>query len=632
LHFLLKEVRDLILNTRFNSTFYGVVTLFLACILILFLYNLGSYPLFDPDEPRYAEASRQIALYGDWITPHFNGLIRLEKPPFFYWLAALSYKAFGISEWSARFPSAILASLTVIFSSLLVSWRNGWLKGILSGLILASSILFLGIGRMSITDMTLTAWLTGAGFSLYLVTHHHRRWWLAAGIFIGLALLTKGPIGLAIPLMVIGLYSLWTKQFRKIFLTPWMPIGLTLSFIIALPWYILAYQANGDFFLQSLFWNNVTRYSSVVSGHKQPGWYYIDVLLIGFMPWTFFLPAAALRIANREFWVSPFKSINDESRSLLRYCVLWASFVFAFFMLGQTRLPTYILPMFPPLAIAFALLVPTADSENITQNPLVERIPLSISFKAWILGSIASCLISLIGSLILITQYSKLLHFNPTQAESSFIWIVIIAVSFMLFNLIALIFFIKRKAVAAIAVSISGIIVMNVGLWGHVIPLIATNAQAETMRFIQKVGPAPLAVYDLQRPSLTYYGKRNFPRFSSLEENRLIQWIQKQATKSSSSSVSRIDEMASDTRREHRRSASVGQATCANEKHSNKVDDCHIINYGNADIFAYIILRPHRIPTVQARLEKLYPNAIVKINRIETSSKYNLVSASLQTK
>jgi len=586
---------------------------------LLFFYALGAYPLFDPDEPRYAEASRQIALYGDWITPHFNGLIRLEKPPFFYWLAALSYKTFGISEWSARFPSGVLAFLTVGMSGLLTHWCNGWKKGLLSGLVLATSILFLGIARMSITDMTLTTWLSGAGFSLYLVAHNHRRWWLAAGAFIGLALLTKGPIGIALPVTVIGLYSLWTRQFRTIFLTRWMPLGLGLACLIAMPWYIWAYQANGDFFLQSLFWNNVTRYSSVVSGHKQPGWYYIAVLLIGFMPWTFFLPAAVMRLLNKRFWVLPLdrpltlapssargkeiicsNNVDEEAKysplinntplppqrrrnqgwgedtsSLLRYCILWAGFVFTFFMMGQTRLPTYILPMFPPLAIAFALLIPNSSSTSV--DPAETQNASARSFKAWISGGLLSTLVSVVGSLILISQYSKLLQFSPAQTEESFPCIVIIAVTYMLSNMIALILLIKRQAITAMATSCAGILVISVCLWGQIIPTFAINAQAETMSFLQKVGQAPLAVYDLQRPSLTYYGKRNVPRFSSQEGDLLLQWLQKQTR-----------------------------------------DPEHI--------FAYIILREHRIQMLQNQLHKLYPTSTIRIQRIESGSKYNLIS------
>jgi hypothetical protein len=182
-----------------------------------------------------------------------------------------------------------------------------------------------------------------------------------------------------------------------------------------------------------------------------------------------------------------------------------------------------------------------------------------------------------VGSLILISQYAKLLHFSPAQTEESFPGIVIIAVTYMLSNMVALILLIKRQAITAMATSCAGILIISVCLWGQIIPIVASNAQAETMSFLQKVGSAPLAVYDLQRPSLTYYGKRNFPRFSSQEGDLLLQWLQKQTR-----------------------------------------DPEHI--------FAYIILREHRISMLQNQLHKLYPTSTIQIQRIESGSKYNLIS------
>jgi 4-amino-4-deoxy-L-arabinose transferase-like glycosyltransferase len=572
------------------------VLIIVVCALLwqLLFFCLGAYPLLDPDEPRYAEAARQMAVYGNWITPHFNGLIRLEKPPLFYWLAAFSYETFGISEWAARLPSAIFGAFTVILCSLVTGWRASFMRGFKVGIILTTSILFFGIARMSITDMTLTAWLTGAGLSLYLVAHKHARWWLLTGLFMGLALLTKGPVGLAIPLMVLGLYSVLFQRFRQSWLTPWMPVGITLALAIAAPWYVLAYQANGDFFLQSLLWNNVTRYSSVVSGHKQPGWYYLAVLLIGFMPWTPYLPAAIRSLWNKSFWLeaSIFKGkaldfdsqtsdmlsghVNDQS-ALLRYVVLWAVFVLTFFMVGQTRLPTYILPMFPPLAIALGLLWPVSAKED-EAHYLPEK-PLSLpDFPSWWLTSAClSLVLSLGGALFFTTRYQSILHLNGLEASLWSRAIILSAIQFGIFNIGGFICFLRRDKAASLIGFGGAITSLSFLVFGGLMQQMAVSAQQDTMRFLARVDQSPMAIYDLQRPSLTYYGMRNFPRFSSKEGDQLVRWLGEQHDK---------------------------------KKHA----------------FAYVILRKHRIAPLEEQLKASYPTSSVHIQRVEPGPKYNLIS------
>jgi 4-amino-4-deoxy-L-arabinose transferase-like glycosyltransferase len=328
-----------------NALFVNALLLF--GIFLLFFYRLGGYPLFDPDEPRYAETARQMIEHGHWITPWFNDAIRLDKPVLFYWMVAGAYRLLGVSEFSARFCSAATATLTVLmtygFARHVLSRR----AGLFSAVILATSLLFVGVGRMAITDMTLTAWMTGATLCLFLTLRRSPGWWAGFGVFAGLGLLTKGPVGLVVPLGIFSIYSLLIvlsgdrDSVRQAWLTRWTPLGPLLALAIALPWYLLAWRENGPIFWDALFLHNVTRYSAVVSGHQQPGWYYAAVLLAGFMPWTPWLPAALARLwrqarADHRQRVAR----GDAGYRLALYAATWAVFVFLFFSVAQSRLPS----------------------------------------------------------------------------------------------------------------------------------------------------------------------------------------------------------------------------------------------------------------------------------------------------
>ncbi|WP_378956321.1 ArnT family glycosyltransferase [Pelosinus sp. sgz500959] len=317
--------------SRVRSGFWLVA---IISIVVVFL-NLGGIPLLDPDEPVYAETPKEMFAFEEFISPRIYGEYWYDKPPMYYWLVAGSYKLFGMTEFAARFPSALLAvacSLAVyLFGRRLFNER----AGLAGALVLTTSIEFFYLGKAAVTDMTLLFCLTVA-----LLSFIEKRYYLAY-FFAGLATLTKGPIGLVFPGMIVFFYLLATRNWSEL-KTMKIPSGLLLYALVAFPWYIIMYQLHGSDFIDTfLGFHNVTRFTSPEHPEGVLWYYYIPVLILGFFPWT--------SIMLQSMWASLTKGKQDSS--VLVFLNSWAMVIFIFFSISQTKLVSYILPMFPPLAM-----------------------------------------------------------------------------------------------------------------------------------------------------------------------------------------------------------------------------------------------------------------------------------------
>lgn len=495
------------------------ILLLLAVVAIMFFYRLGSYPLFDLDEPRYAEAAREMLENGNWITPYFNYELRFDKPVFFYWLIALAYKVFGVSEFAARFFSACTASLTV--ASIFLFGKH-WISrqyGFWAALILSTSILFAGIARMSITDMTLTCFMTLTTLCLFMAAHHNLKWWLAAGAIAGLGILTKGPVAIVVPGAIFVLYTLLIGQFKRCLLNHWLPLAIALCLAIALPWYVLAYQQNGQIFLDALLLHNVTRYSDVVSGHKQPPYFYVLVLLVGFLPWTAYLPAAIRLIWQRAKQHAERVKQTDFPYLVPLFGTVWAVFIFAFFTAGNTKLLTYILPMFPGLALLMGETWRNQIAVT-TQN----QQPLG--WKWFTLPAWALVVITAIGGLFFITNMDKLLPREAAGIEANQYNLIAVSALFIGNTLTAWMLSRKNAAQALLAQALTMALVLIIAMQG-IIPNVSKATQGVMMDYLKQTGQRPLMLYEIQRPSLTFYGKRRVPRFVEEDQPELVQELNK---------------------------------------------------------------------------------------------------------
>ena len=490
-------------------------TLILLVLMgIVFFYKLGSYPLFDLDEPRYAEAAREMMERGNWITPYFNYEVRFDKPVFFYWLIALAYQWFGLSEFSARFFSAVTASGTVL---MIYGFGRYWISqnyGLFSALILATSMLFIGIARMSITDMTLNFWLTATSLCLFMVAHKDLRWWLAAGFFAGLAVLTKGPVGIVVPGAIFTLYCLAIGQFKRCLLNRWLPVGLLVCLAVALPWYILAYQQNGPIFLDALFLHNVTRYSDVVSGHKQPAYFYALVLAAGFFPWIASLPAAVQQLFSQLKAHRTHVENKDFNYLVPLYAGIWVLFIFCFFNLGNTKLLTYILPLFP----ALALLTASAWHQKIPQNN--QALTQATNWKWLTLPAWGMVVIATVGGLVFITQMSRLLPREAAGVQANNYNLIAVLILILGFLITAWQLSLKKAKSALMSQVLSMALLVVIAMQG-IVPNVSKAAQGVMMGYLHKVGNRPVVLYEIQRPSLTFYGKRRVPRFVEEEAQNL---------------------------------------------------------------------------------------------------------------
>lgn len=315
---------------------------------ILYIFPLGIRPAIVPDELRYAEIPREMIASGDWVVPRLDGFRYFEKPVMGYWLNAVSMLVFGENNFAMRFPSAVAAGLSTLLVFIAARRFLNNQAALLSSLIFMTSQLVFFIGTFNVTDTVLSAFLNLCIFFFFFACSEekiHKRFTFLAvsGAFAGGAFLTKGFLAFAVPVLAIVPFLLWQKQWRRIFTMPWIPLVMVL--LVAMPWCILVHLRESDFWNYFFWFEHVQRFlaGSDEFQHPEPFYYFIPVLAIGALPWTFVLPAA---IAGFR------KNILDNPFN--RYLVCWFVLSFLFFSASSGKLATYILPCFAPFSILLA--------------------------------------------------------------------------------------------------------------------------------------------------------------------------------------------------------------------------------------------------------------------------------------
>ena len=336
----------------------GWAVLILATLYVCYFSHLGAIGFVGPDEPRYAWIARDMAETGDWVTPRLYGKPWFEKPPLFYWGAALSFKLFGVSEAAARLPSAISALLATLALAWLALRLYGketarWLL-----LLLPTSVGMIGFSHAAATDMPFSGMLTIAMVCAAIVlglTRDEdspilpRTPWFALilfGFFLGLAVLAKGPAAIILSGGAVFFWALFTKRWRDAFRL-FHPAAIAAFCLTALPWYILCARRNPDFFRIFIIEHNFKRFLTPEFQHIQPFWYYGLVLLVAVFPWTaIFL--WTLLAGSFQLWRTRIVSHSTG------FFLSWAMFCVAFFSISQSKLPGYILPAIPALGLILA--------------------------------------------------------------------------------------------------------------------------------------------------------------------------------------------------------------------------------------------------------------------------------------
>jgi len=314
----------------------------------LFFYGLSNFGLIGADEPRYAQIAREMLARQDWVTPVLGGQPWLEKPPLFYWQAMIAYSVFGVSDWAARLPSAVDATLMVIVIYL---FSRKYLRTVEldAALITASTAGVIGFSRAASTDMSLAAMFTIAMLGWYAWYKTNTRAYLAgAYVFLGLATLAKGPVAPFLAAVVIVIFAVAKKNHRIVWRTLWLP-GIVIFLLVILPWYIAVQVKNPDFFHIFIFEHNFARFGSNLYHHREPFWYFIPVTLLALVPWTV-LACVFLGKNIRAWWLDR----GDSEHDLNSFLVLWLLVPVVFFSASQSKLPGYILPAVPAGALLAA--------------------------------------------------------------------------------------------------------------------------------------------------------------------------------------------------------------------------------------------------------------------------------------
>jgi 4-amino-4-deoxy-L-arabinose transferase-like glycosyltransferase len=356
--------------------------LFWCAAVGILLYQLGDAGLFDPDEGRNSEKAREILVLNDWVTPHENFHPVLDKPMFFYWLVAISYKLFGVSEWAARLPSALAALACLILVYRFADRRWGRWEALWSALILLTCAEFFVLARIVILDMPLTFFLTLALYAFYEAVHtddanRRRLWCLAMYVSLGAATLIKGLIGVVLPGMVFFFYLLLTHRWSilgRIYLIP----GTLIFLAVVLPWYLQADARNAGYLKYFIWDEHFGRFTSENFNRAEPWYYFILVGLIGFFPWTLLLP----------FVVRHYREKKLDDKTL--FLILWVGLPFGFFSASESKLPHYLLPIFPALAIltATALVALWRKSEAMSLAFSLIWVAQSVAILYLIVGAI----------------------------------------------------------------------------------------------------------------------------------------------------------------------------------------------------------------------------------------------------
>jgi 4-amino-4-deoxy-L-arabinose transferase-like glycosyltransferase len=315
---------------------------------VFYLMRLGAAGLYDPNEGMYAEIPREMLLLRDWLTPHFNFIRYFEKPPLLYWLTALAYQLFGISAFSARLATALAAIAGV--GAVYGIGRDLWGRraGLVSSLILATSFGYYIFSRIIVTDMLFTALLALTFWAMLrglLDATPRRSTMLLAYAAMALAILTKGLIGLAFPIITVGAFLLLTRDWgllRRLELLR----GGALFLAVTAPWHLLVGLKNPGFFWFYFVNEHLLRFVGrrEMDYAPMPVYAFLIMVIVWTFPWSLFLP-----VALRRYWPGA-KAASREARGFL-FILLWAGAVIGFFALTPSRLEYYSMPAFPALAL-----------------------------------------------------------------------------------------------------------------------------------------------------------------------------------------------------------------------------------------------------------------------------------------
>lgn len=361
-----------------------VLDMLLLAILSGFIFSLfaGSYPLLTPDEARYIEIVREMVASGNYITPHLNGSIFLDKPILFYWAESVLIHFFGLHEWSVRILPESFGMLGCLFAYWAGMRLYNRRTGLLTALILMSMGLYFAIAHYTNMDLMIAV-LVSCVLWLFIVAVHNdktvsrNRQLLLAYFFMALAFLAKGLIGFVFPIAISGLWILLMNQWRLL-KSMRLISGLIIIAMIVAPWVIMIQRETPVFSYYFFYVQQFSRYLTSGFNQHKPFFFYIPVILAGMLPWTIFLCQAIAYFIKQIV-----KNIKRSGKEL--FIVIWPLAILIFFSIPHSKIVGYILPVFPPTAMMIARYI------DVNWNWLARAKALKCSGMIWsLLALIAS--------------------------------------------------------------------------------------------------------------------------------------------------------------------------------------------------------------------------------------------------
>ena len=481
--------------------------------IIIFILGLGSTGLVDETPPLFAAAGRAMSESGDWLTPKVNGIYRFDKPPLMYWLMGFFYSLPKNELWdsfgtlSARLPSALasLFLMLMIADTIYCSSQEGNRKtfvSIVGALGFALSPLVIIWSRAAVSDALLSGTL---GISLLLfwrsMASNKSEKCLLPWIFLGLAVLSKGPVALVLAIFTLSSFLFTQKDRRNLYAKINPKIGLIITFLISFPWYILEFLKVGQSFWDSFFgYHNFQRYTSVVNNHSEPVWFFFFIMILGSLPFTPFLFHGIFESSKDLF--KGFKDAHNFKETLFLFCLCWLITVFIFFSISATKLPSYWLPATPAVAILISnsfinLKIKTRNFSFLWSINTLILFGISIAFF------FSNIWLSLINDPEMPNLASDLLNLGIIFKARLF---------FSLLTIASLILFLSKSINALLYIQI--LLFFGQTILMPPIRKLADNSRQLPIRDISKLilsvreGNETLAMIGIRKPSLHYYARQ----------------------------------------------------------------------------------------------------------------------------
>ncbi|MBN9118459.1 MAG: glycosyltransferase family 39 protein [Planctomycetes bacterium] len=523
----------------------------LAVSALLTLPNLGATSLWDVDEGVNAEAAREMRDNDTWIIPTFNYELRTAKPVMLYWVQRASYAAFGVSEWSARLPSALAALFAVLLTYELGRRMFDRPTGLLAGVVLASAFEFCMLAHAATPDAVLLLF-TVLTYYLFWTRHENdsRKWWVPTAAACGLAVLTKGPVGVALPGLVFLLYFAWNRELRRL-LDRKILVAALVFVLVAGPWYGLVTSETRGAWARAFFEReNFQRFTTPMENHRGPFFYHAAALLVLFAPWSVFLPAAvwygvkgtrraeptppspfpgkeggegrssppaSLEPLSSPGGLSPpsFPGKGDgglgSSPRPFRFLICWFAAYLVFFSAAATKLPNYMLPVYPVLAVLTARFLERWRTGALT----LPRWIMPAAVAALVLTGTATA-----AGLLVAGDAVKLLPPGSRVFPGAERWAILGVVPLVAAVLMALAIrtndrsrFVRTMAVGAVAFT----------ALAAAFPPLAIDAQKAPRELVRESGVADpsrdvrLAHFDWFQPSVVFYARREVANIESAD-------------------------------------------------------------------------------------------------------------------